>query len=195
MDLLRGPYWLNDQIIAFYFQYLELNKYRRHEKHLAFISPSVTQLLKLNPPESSQQFLQPLKLDQKKLIFFALNDHDSGQRAGGTHWSLLVYSRVEDQFYSFDSFNNYNNSAAKTLVEVLKIGLSCPFATFHTQACTQQTNFYDCGIHVLANAENICEHFLKERVVQNVPRLEPSAVANKRQEILNLISSLRSFEE
>lgn len=149
----------------------------------------MSQLLKLNAPGSSRVFLEPLKLERKELIFFALNDNDS-HKSGGTHWSLLVFSRDEDTFYNFDSYNDFNIISAKTLYHVLKIGLSCPSATLKNQDCTQQTNLYDCGIHVLANVENTCEQFIRNATVRHVPRLPPSVISNKRKEILNLIEHL-----
>lgn len=84
-------------------------------------------------------------------------------RSGGTHWSLVVFSRVENLFFSFDSFNKFNSAATNKIFDVLTIGLNCPSATILDYECTQQVNSYDCGLdcgtHVLVNTENICHHF------------------------------------
>lgn len=45
VELLNGPHWLNDNIITFYFEYLEKAAYKS-EKDLLFISPEVVQCLK-----------------------------------------------------------------------------------------------------------------------------------------------------
>lgn len=149
----------------------------------------MTQLLKMTPNEDCRVFLDPLRTDEKNVVFFAVNDNESSQ-AGGTHWSLLVYSRLEETFFSFDSLKDLNHLATKKVVQVLKNGLRCPMADFESHECTQQTNYQDCGIHLLANVENICEHFLEESVVRNAPALRRTAVTNKRQEILKLIEDL-----
>lgn len=185
MELLTGPFWLNDQIIAFYFQYLESDKYEEDDRIL-FVSPQVTQLLKLSDPDDCRVLLEPLFPDEKRVILFAVNDNNSSA-AGGTHWSLLVFSRGEDTFFSFDSMNNLNHSATKKLVHILQKGLSRPFAELQRHDCTQQANGYDCGVHVLCNAETVCDHYLNSGAVRNTPRI---SVYNKRRDILRLIVRL-----
>lgn len=189
VEILRGPYWLNDQIIAFYCQYLESKKYFEYSKQFAFISPQVTQLLKLSSKEDCRVFLDPLRPYDKNIVFFTVNDNNS-PRAGGMHWSLLVYSRIEEKFFSFDSSKNINRLATQKIVQVLQTGMQCPEADLELVNCSQQVNSYDCGIHVLANIENIANHFLSEGTVRNVPALRMSAVVNKRQELLTLIEEL-----
>lgn len=170
-------------------QYLQSKTYSRYAKQFSFISPQVTQLLKMSSIEDCRVFLDPLHCYEKNVIYFAVNDNESSN-AGGTHWSLLVFSRLEGIFFSFDSSSNMNCSATQKIVQVLKTGLRCPLASFETHRCTQQLNSYECGIHLLANIENICEYFLDKGMVQMVPGLSLSVVKNKRQEILNLIKDL-----
>lgn len=40
VDLLRGPNWLNDTIISFYFEYLEIDRFKRNNR-LLFVPPQV----------------------------------------------------------------------------------------------------------------------------------------------------------
>lgn len=110
--------------------------------------------------------------------------------SGGTHWSLIVYSRVEDTFFSFDSMNNFNNTAANQVIHSLKKILMCRWAEVSQHQSAQQTNSQDCGIYVLANTENICNYFLGEGIVRHVPLLRRHDVDGKRQEILHLIRRL-----
>lgn len=167
-------------------------KYFEYSKQFAFISPQVTQLLKMSSNEDCRVFLDPLRPYDKNVVFFTVNDNNS-PRAGGMHWSLLVYSRVEEKFFSFDSSKNINRLATQKIVQVLQIGMQCPEAHLELVNCSQQVNSYDCGIHVLANIENIANHFLNEGTIRNVPALRMSAVVNKRQELLALIEELRKF--
>ncbi len=46
VDLLRGPYWLNDRIISFYFEHLHRSRFEASDR-VAFLSPEVSQFLKL----------------------------------------------------------------------------------------------------------------------------------------------------
>lgn len=164
-------------------------KYKRYSETFCFVSPQITQLVKLHSVEHSNLFLDPLKPENKQVIFFSVNNNESAS-AGGTHWSLLVFSRQEECFYSFDSLGNLNRTAAKKIVKKLKTALNVPSADFFDHKAATQQNGRDCGIHVLSNIENICDHYIAQRVVRHVQPLELSAVVNKRHEILNLIKSL-----
>lgn len=190
VELLNGQRWINDQIIAFFMQYLEHDKYAYASSKLLFVPPSITQLIKMcAEPENLRVFLEPLRVDNKELIFFPVNNNETVD-AGGTHWSLLVFVRVEDMFYIFDSIRNQNKTATKKIYQVLKHGLNCHSAGYHEHASTQQINLYDCGIHLLANIDNICAHYLVEGIVQDVPLVPQSVITAKRQEILQLIEDL-----
>lgn len=111
IDLLDGPHWLNDTIISFYFEYLEKIRFSETNE-LLFVSPEVTQCIKLVQIEEIKTFLEPLNFSKKKFVFFALNDNDTPDMAGGFHWSLLVYSKPERSFYHLDSSNVTNHNVA-----------------------------------------------------------------------------------
>lgn len=51
--LLDGPFWLNDNIIAFWMQYLEKDVYKESVAEVAFVSPDVVQLIKLGVDRKS----------------------------------------------------------------------------------------------------------------------------------------------
>lgn len=191
VDLLQGPHWLNDQIILFYYEYLGHTKYAMHSEHLLFVPPPLTQLLKMSKPQEvmSLELLSPLDPKDKKLIFFAVNNNTSSS-AGGAHWSLLVFAKGEDAFFSFDSMNNLNITATRKLIKNLKLCLDCPSADLYINRSAQQSNEFDCGIHLLANTENICDHFLNSGNVAEVTAIDPSTVDRKRDEILDLIKGL-----
>lgn len=191
MEILRGPHWLSDQILAFYFQYLESEVYRNFSRDFLFVSPQVTQLLKMidGRLEDARTILEPLQPYTKKFLFFAVNDNDR-DREGGTHWSLLVFSKSENSFYTFDSANNRNNYATSKIVEVLRRVLNCQFAFYVNSQCTQQRNLFDCGIFVICNVENIIENILRTGVVRNVPFLDSEVVSRKRAQVLELILML-----
>lgn len=100
VDLLRGPYWLNDSIISFYFEYLENEVFDNHP-NLLFVSPEVTQCIKMGPKNDIGIFLNPLMSEgNRKFVFFALNDHTESDSSGGSHWSLLGNIALTSQYHS-----------------------------------------------------------------------------------------------
>jgi hypothetical protein len=64
---------LNDRIIGFYFEYLHLNKFDS-ANGVCFISPEVSQFLKLAQFEEIPIFLEPLELERKEVILLAVNN-------------------------------------------------------------------------------------------------------------------------
>ncbi|KAG5684291.1 hypothetical protein PVAND_013527 [Polypedilum vanderplanki] len=194
VETLRPGEWLNDQIISFYFQYLESHIYRHYLHDILLVSTQVTQLMKMTKDhhEDARSILEPLNFRLKQYLFFPLNNNDD-ERVGGTHWSLMVYSRSENSFYTFDSINKNINDAATKLYHVLKIVLFCPSAQHFCFPSLQQQNNFDCGIHVICNVENIIEHIIRfdsDGKVESVPVLTLDHVLQKRTAILGIIRAL-----
>lgn len=188
--LLDGPNWLNDQIIAFYFQYLHRVVYQNKTK-LLFVSPEIVQCIKIaNLNTEANVFLGPLKPEKRDFIFFPLNDN-SKDAAGGTHWSLLVFSRPENTFYNFDSLGNFNAPTAMTMYRILKVVLKSPNACFENHQSARQQNAFDCGIFVICNVSEISRHVLRTGHVEGTPIASTVEIENKREDIKLIINTLR----
>ena len=189
IDILLSNNWLNDQIISFYFEYLEKNIYQ-HDKHILFISPEVTQCIKIIGENEIKLFLEPLNAKSKLFIFFPLNDN-TNDTAGGTHWSLLIYSRPKNTFYYLDSLMTINcsvdyNNFIKHIERDLEIGTP----DIKVLNCLQQVNGYDCGIHVLCAVDNIARHIKNTGYVEGYEKLTYDIIQNKRRELLGIIQTM-----
>lgn len=209
VQLLRGPFWINDQIISFYLEYLEHERFAAHIDRLLFVSPEVTQCMKLVPREEIGIFLDPLGATTKQFIFFPINDHQLDS-AGGCHWSLLVFSRPDHRFYAIDSFADSNRSATMRFANHIHHSLGLSATTSATSSstppvvklqCAQQTNGYDCGLHVLWNVTALAKYAVQSgtlrslesgRSVNEMIGDAGSAVGNMRNEILELIERIAS---
>lgn len=198
VKLLNGPYWLNDQIISFYMEYLETDVYQNN-KEILFVSPQVVQCIKLVSKEEMSIFLDPLHATEKKFIFFPLNDNDE-DRAGGSHWSLLVFSRPEKKFFLFDSLNSIRIKSYFAFVRDLAYAVQCPEFDIKSALCAKQTNGYDCGVYVLCFIENLAKQVTEHGYVEsdadnangasNLMKITPEKISNKRTDILDLIIDL-----
>ncbi|XP_031623735.1 sentrin-specific protease 8 [Contarinia nasturtii] len=199
VNLLMGPHWLNDQIISFYLEYLEKNVYQ-NTRGLLFISPEVVQCLKFVSGQEMSIFLGPLNAKGKSFIFFPLNDNDEA-KAGGNHWSLLVFSRPESTFYYYDSLHfgtSLKKSLRPFLFELAK-AIDCPEFEVRGGECVKQNNSYDCGIHVIYNIECLARRALKHNSLdddestaadENPTKITNQKIRQKRQDLLNLIQKL-----
>lgn len=189
MNRLRGPKWLNNDLIAFIFRYNLCERFKEHSAALLYVPASITQLIKLLP-EDAQSTLAHLGAEDKQILFFAVSDH-VGASQGGSHWSLLVFSRAEKTFFYLDSIGTRNISATSTLVEILKNTLECPMAPLIAVESLQQTNSYDCGIIMVANVEMICDFYLANKRITGLPIVAMEVVVRKRGELLNIIQGLK----
>lgn len=190
--VLLGPLWLNDQIISFYLEYLEHDRFAHVKDSVLFVSPDVTQCLKMLPRNEMSIFLDPLNATEKSFVFFPLNDHQFDS-AGGTHWSLVVYSRPDQKFLYIDSAKGSNWSTSKRFASNVYKALGCALegVTLDAVPCFQQENSYDCGIHVLYNIEKVAEYAVDKGTLEELTEImDGMRPVGKREEIRALIEQL-----
>lgn len=188
VDILKGPYWLSDAIIGFYFEFLQNENPLSKQLHL-FVSPEVTQCLKVTPSSQVSVFLDPLQAKDKKFIFLAVNDCENFSSPGGSHWSLLVFSKPEDVFYHFDSSTGCNFDQARKIAFNISDYLGC-YNELQEMNTLQQSNSYDCGIHLLCNVKNIATYVINHNNLNNLPHLERAWVVKMRKELVNIIEQI-----
>lgn len=194
VELLRGTGWLNDRLIGFWFEYLEKDLFisRHSPESVCLISPEVAQFVKLGTAQDASLFLEPLDLKSKSLILLPVNDLDSLDSAGGSHWSLLVYHASDQQFYDFDSSNQSNLQSSKKIVPKLGLPVARKNAIFSVK-CTQQQNSWDCGIFTCCHAELVMEHHPNS--FKLLPVLDHEIARDQRNRMLKIISQLSSMKE
>ena len=199
LKLLIGPHWLNDRIISFFFEYLYDKEFDQTDK-LVFISPEVSQFLKMAHKEELSIFLEPLQLEHKELIVLAVNNSDDPERPGGSHWSLLMFSMQAKEFFHFDSSSGLNKEAAKQLAfrthSYLQSKLGDNFSfRIKEVPVLQQGNGYDCGVHLLCNAQHATRHLLIYGSDEGLRTINDEVVKKKRSEVKELIISLSGTDE
>ena len=195
VQLLHGPYWLNDALIGFYFEYLG-QKYEDLKSKFLFISPELTQLLKLTEITEYPVFLGPIEAKKTEFVFFPINDCNSRSSAGGMHWSLVVYSKPERTCFHFDSSKGFNLSVARDFSRSIMNYLIDGNGDFVEVECPQQQNGYDCGLFVLCFVDIITTTVVKNlakylKIVDINYENVRSIVSKKRMSLIALIDALR----
>lgn len=188
-----GDKWLNEDLISFFMQLMGSVDFKEHSTKLLFVPTTVTQCIRIGM-DDPRVFLDPLEAENKDLLIFPVNNNDS-ELPGGTHWSLLVYSKIDDAYYSFDSSSNANVPAMVRLMNVLKVALKTPFSEFIKCPTLQQANGFDCGVHVVANAEHIARFFINTGTIRGAPMLSNEVASRKRQEMLSRVRRLAGIEQ
>ncbi|XP_028811682.1 sentrin-specific protease 8 [Denticeps clupeoides] len=192
--LLRGPHWLNDQVIGFAFEYFAAERFTALSGAACFISPEVTHFIKCaTSPQEVATFLAPLELPARRWIFLAVNDNRHHAAAGGSHWSLLLYRADERRFSHYDSQAGCNSPDARRVagqLESFLLGAGRRVSVVE-EPCPAQHNSYDCGMYVICNTELLCESV----GTGDTPRLGTDTITQdyitrKRAEWCRLIQSL-----
>ncbi|TDG39252.1 hypothetical protein AWZ03_014326 [Drosophila navojoa] len=189
VQLLHGPHWLNDAILNFYFAYLEEIKYKSNSDFL-FVTPEMSQcMLYMDDKELHGLLVSQHQVLRKPFLFMAVNDSESRDR-GGAHWSLVVASRPDKSFFHFDSYGGGNTSSSMELVNNIKDVLEMQHARFRGMRCLQQSNDYDCGIHVICMADQITDYVNRFDSVDGVQPLHQDVIKAKRNQLIKLVASL-----
>lgn len=192
LDLLDGPLWLNDAIIGFYFQHLHSSQFGGSDK-ICFISPEVSQFLKLASKEEIHVFVDSLNLEIQEVIVMAVNNASDPNRPGGSHWSLLIFSSQSRAFFHFDSSPGLNQDHADQLAKQIHhylvkkekeqgVHVFFDFRIIEVDVA-KQSNGYDCGIHVLLNAEHVVRHILVYGDAKGLERPDPSLIKSMRMKV------------
>ena len=199
LEILNGPYYINDRIIEFCFADISRNLRR----DIILVPPSISFWIANCPNDDSiGDVIDPLDLPNKNLIVFTINDNDDVDVAeGGNHWSVLVYDREGNLFVHHDSLHGINRDHAKKLYNKAKKfigeGNSVRFVERETP---RQENGYDCGLYVVAIVDVICRwHGQRDVGCEGgmwfedvMSQVNGKKVGGMRRQILARINQLRS---
>ncbi|KAI9481781.1 hypothetical protein BX667DRAFT_504698 [Coemansia mojavensis] len=157
-ESLKPEGWLTGEIINFYWTYLELREFRTEPSVLflgTYTAYRISNAESASVTDNISMQLSDELGEQRQLILIPLNHR--------SHWSLLVYCRLTRTFYHYDSISKYNRDfaerAASRFLRVLEPLLKSGFY-FKSMQTPQQNNDYDCGIYVLAIAEELARRFI-----------------------------------
>ncbi|KAF3788421.1 NEDD8-specific protease 1 [Nymphaea thermarum] len=199
LDILNGPYLLNDRIVEFYFSYLSSTCC---SSEVLLVPPSISFWIANCPIlEDVKDVVAPLRLQDRKLIIFPVNNNEDVSVAeGGSHWSLLSYYKTCNLFEHYDSFGSLNKRHAMKLCKGIKGLVGAPETMSNFRECNtpQQMNGYDCGLYMLAIAELLCSCHLQEPNDSGQYRFEALQlleVGQMRRLILKIIEDLRDQVE
>jgi len=129
-------------------------------------------------------------------IFLPINDNRYvNQAEGGSHWSLLLVSKIDRVAFHYDSLGASNREEAKAATRALERVLRVSLRFHHLEDTPQQENGSDCGVFVCI----IMRHLLIKRLLSANAREKVSmSMANKmvdsnggRKEMLKIIESFR----
>ncbi|KAJ2007293.1 SUMO1 sentrin specific peptidase 8 [Coemansia thaxteri] len=157
-DSLRPEGWLTGEIINFYWTYLERLEFLTSPSVLFLGTYTAYRIANAETAAVTDSISTQLSEElgpRRHLILIPLNHR--------SHWSLLVYCRLTRTFYHYDSISKHNRvfaeRAAGRFLRVLEPKLKDGFY-FKSVHTPQQNNDYDCGVYVLAIAEELARRYV-----------------------------------
>lgn len=197
--ILQSRQWINDSLIEFWYEYLTHNLFKEYSNQLLCLSPSLTQLIKMTDSmDEIQAILQPLEIQQRKLILIPMNDNLSYDY-GGSHWSLLVFINDDgDDQSRLEYYDSANQEQHKEMMINIKIIgsklsqlLSCD-PDIHFKQCHPQEDGYNCGIHLICNSHAICQKYLNNDQRSITTIITNEQIRSFRIELIDIIDRLKS---
>ncbi|KAG8313156.1 hypothetical protein J6590_006713 [Homalodisca vitripennis] len=147
------------------------------------IDLSVSHFLKINPDREDT-------VKMRNYVLAAVNNREDETREGGTHWSLLVYTRESNTYYHLDSVEPLNRPHAQRLAVALS---GDPDVNVVQIQCRQQKSGVECGAYVVHYTELICSMIVNNisikvtsnKVISKVTLLSDSHSRNLRHLLQN----------
>ena len=142
-----------------------------------------------------------MKIQSKKIVFFALNNNQNVTSSGGTHWSAAIYLPEEGILQHYDSSRPMNAPIARNLTSVLA-AVTHNNVLYSEHAMAQQQNAYDCGVYALAVAATVAARlphspcslidgfFVHEDSSSRLEQLSPGEIRSFRESIEDLVHAL-----
>jgi sentrin-specific protease 8 len=130
-------------------------------------------------------------------IFLPVNDcRDVTEAEGGTHWSLLLVSKVDGKAFHYDSLPPGNRQEAFVLTQKISVLLGRALRFIHLDDSPQQENGSDCGVFVCANMRYLLLRRLlaatsNEQISMSLGKIRVDAT-HERREMLKIIERLKS---
>ncbi|KAH3661971.1 hypothetical protein OGAPHI_006150 [Ogataea philodendri] len=190
---LRDDEWLNDNNIAFIYEYIththiEPTLKRRLKfankqmvtDSIILLMPTFVFLLAHHPEPEQLKGVLP-GIEKAKFVFMPLNDNeDLGVAEGGYHWSLVVLNVDEKIALVYDSMESANETETKNLIDKVNKYYGTKFRIVVDSHTPQQNNGSDCGISVAAFTAILVARLLnveeKHRINMSLENVQFSAL-------------------
>lgn len=168
------------------------------QARICLLRPSMTYLL-MSHPDPKQLRADLPDMSKVTHVFLPISDAVSRTQPDGSHWSLLLVSKIDGVAFHYDSLGGANNMDSMRATEQLSKLIGMPLRYQAIPDCPQQQNGNDCGVFVCI----LMRHLLVKRLLNANAREKVSmSMSNKmidasgaRKEMTNIIQSLRKEGE
>ena len=185
---LQEPNWISDPIISFWYEFTQ-KEMVGYDKGILLINPALSQVIKLADKSEMTKNLNAINAWQQEYLIVPINDNESDKQ-GGSHWSLLLYSRNLNEWYHFDTMNGFNTRHALKIAENLNQYLEFNESPKLVEiSCTKQKDNFNCGAFLLCFTREALTRILKGRPLDSPCHyIDETDASYIRQQILEKIT-------
>ena len=167
IESIKEGKWMTDIIITYMLNNLQ-SWLQEIGKNVICLDPTVVQCIRKGEKTVVEDIIKKRGLIDTEYIFLPVNNNDYLDRDAGSHWSLLVYNKSNNEFYHHDPIRGTNNRHA---LEIVK-GMAKASKNFKDRITNiespQQKNGYDCGTYVIMYANNIAENIVNNALLNKI---------------------------
>ena len=160
---LENGQWVCDEIISLFLAFMREDQTMK-DKKILLVNPSATFILKeCEDKKVVNDLKKDLRINEMEWVFYPINNNKKSDNAGGTHWSLLLFSKKENRYYHYDPIEGKNNNHAKELVvntldlNNFRLG---GLPEFKEIKSLRQENSYDCGPYIMLYIREIVNNII-----------------------------------
>jgi len=192
--------WLTDNAIAFWQEYLERERLVHFPRaNIVLLRPTMSLMVMHTPDPITLKSALP-DFSQTTHIFLPVNNaRDLEKPESGSHWSLLVVSKIDGVSFHYDSLGGDNRHEAEIVSHKFSQLLRKPLRFAQMHDVPQQENGSDCGIYVcLFMRILLIDRLLKtdgNRKISMSLRDEPINAKRGRKIIMEIIDGFRKEGE
>lgn len=141
---LLGKSWLFSDSLQYYLEIINDNQLKDTQTYI--INPTTSHAIK--ECENFESYLDSYEIKNKNILIIPVSDATSLTASDGIHWSLLVFSRSENQFYYYDFMLTHNLPHACKIKNKISKYLNLEGALpIKTVKVPPQINGYDYGVY------------------------------------------------
>ena len=166
--------WLTDTAIEFWQEYLERERLpmSKHGRQVALLRPSIAFLFASIAAQAGEvdDSLLPDGFLDAAYVFVPVTDNSDLSKAGGSHWSLMLFGVREEAAYYMDSLPTSRGDKFIDTHQYCKAMCQIFGRRFRPVLVPtpKQANGSDCGVHVLMETDIVLD-----RIMQNMQKGAP----------------------
>lgn len=202
VETLSPGRWLTDSVLSLWWEHLAHEEFAASAADYVFMHPGAVAMcvhLGAGPhadPEDLFESLRGLALGERSLVFMPVNNNaDPSRVRGGSHWSLLLWSRRDARFFHYDNAPGAPTRAVAARVAAamwgvvlrgnLSIARGTPVPPIDEPRLPPASSAADCGVYVAFVANVVC--LASGNVLNVAPLATPDEVGKYRGHMLCVV--------